>query len=157
MNITHMTPQEYINNAICTKSPVSAIPTELNTPIGFDILHSVLGMQTESAELTDTLKKSIFYGKPIDWVNCDEEVGDLLWYIAIYLNARGQTFENIMEQNIAKLQKRFPNKFTSFDAQHRDLEGERNILESFNSHINKPISSIKQESNEIYNKITRNG
>lgn len=134
-----MTPQEYINNAICTKSPVSAVPSELNNPTGFDILHAALGIQTESAELTDALKKGIFYNKPIDWINCDEEIGDLLWYVAIYLHARGKTFEEIMDKNIAKLKARYPNKFTSYDAINRDINKERQVLE-------KPLPSSKPES-----------
>lgn len=48
-----------------------------------DLLHCVTGLVTESAELVDAIKKHVFYGKPLDVVNIKEELGDLLWYIAI--------------------------------------------------------------------------
>lgn len=48
-----------------------------------DLLHCATGLVTESAELVDAIKKHVFYGKPLDVVNIKEELGDLLWYIAI--------------------------------------------------------------------------
>jgi len=88
-----------------------------------------MGICTESGELMDALKKYLFYGKPIDDTNVNEEVGDLFWYIAILADAFGFTFENSMEKNIAKLKARYPNRFTERDAQLRNLEKERKVLE----------------------------
>lgn len=48
-----------------------------------DLLHCATGLVTESAELVDAVKKNVFYGKPLDVVNIKEEIGDILWYIAI--------------------------------------------------------------------------
>lgn len=48
-----------------------------------DLLHCATGLVTESAELVDAIKKHVFYGKPLDVVNIKEEIGDILWYIAI--------------------------------------------------------------------------
>lgn len=94
-----------------------------------DIIHAAIGIATEAGEFLDPIKKSMFYGKPVDLVNMDEEVGDILWYIAIYLNARGLTFERIFAQNNAKLKKRYPDKFNEHQALNRDLLGERKVLE----------------------------
>lgn len=94
-----------------------------------DLLHAAIGMQTESAEFSDMLKKHIFYGKPIDRVNLAEELGDQLWYVAMALRALGTDFETVMERNIAKLKARYPQKFTEELAENRDLETERAILE----------------------------
>ena len=44
------------------------------------LIHACMGMQTETAEFTDALKKAIFYGKTLDVVNLKEELGYLLWY-----------------------------------------------------------------------------
>jgi NTP pyrophosphatase (non-canonical NTP hydrolase) len=93
------------------------------------ILHAVMGLATESGELLDAMKKHIFYGKELDFVNLLEEHGDLFWYAAILADAVGFTFEESMERNIAKLKARYPNKFTEESALIRDLNNERNILE----------------------------
>lgn len=46
-------------------------------------MHVMFGLRTETAEIEDALKKHRFYGKPLDVVNIKEEIGDLLWYIAV--------------------------------------------------------------------------
>jgi NTP pyrophosphatase (non-canonical NTP hydrolase) len=94
------------------------------------LLHAGMGMCTESGEFLDTLKKHIFYGKAIDEVNLMEEVGDLLWYCAVALDELGYSFEECQKINIAKLRKRYGEKFTSEQAINRDLGTEREILES---------------------------
>lgn len=93
------------------------------------MLHSVMGISTEAGELLDAFKKNIFYGKPIDKVNIVEELGDLLWYVAIMCDCLQISFEDIMQINIDKLRIRYPNKFTSYHAQNRNLESERKVLE----------------------------
>jgi NTP pyrophosphatase (non-canonical NTP hydrolase) len=95
-----------------------------------DLLHAALGLQTESAEFSDMLKKAIFYGKSIDQVNLKEEIGDLLWYAALALRALNTDFETVMERNIEKLKARYPQKFTEENAIVRDLDKEREILEN---------------------------
>lgn len=94
-----------------------------------DLLHAAMGMVTESGEFMDMMKKHIFYGKPQDEVNLKEEIGDIMWYAAIALEALGSSFDEVMEKNIAKLQARYPEKFTTDKAVNRDLEKEREILE----------------------------
>lgn len=95
----------------------------------FRLLHASIGITTESGELADTLKKHIFYGKPLDTVNAIEEVGDLLWYAALACEALGTTLEDAMERNIAKLKARYPEKFEAQRAIERDLTAERAALE----------------------------
>jgi len=94
-----------------------------------NLLHAAIGMQTESAEFSDMLKKHLFYGKPLDTVNLMEEIGDQIWYIAMALRSLDTDFETVMERNIAKLKARYPDKFTEELAENRDLEKERSILE----------------------------
>lgn len=94
-----------------------------------DIIHAALGIATEAGEFLDPIKKSMFYGKPVDLVNMDEEIGDILWYIAIYCNARNIRMSDVMDTNIRKLSLRYPEKFTEKAAMERDLFGEREVLE----------------------------
>lgn len=101
---------------------------ELDTKMT-DNLHYTLGMVTESAEIADVFKKNLAYGKPIDWVNLQEEIGDVMWYIANFCRRNGFDLEKILDTNIEKLRARYPEKFTEDNANIRDLDKERRILE----------------------------
>jgi len=121
-----ITPNEYQRDALRTE----------NTPLFTKddrvlsrLLHGSIGIATEVGELQDALKKHLIYGKPLDNVNVMEECGDLLWYIALTLDAAGYTMEHAMERNISKLRKRFPEKFTEVEALNRNLDTERGALE----------------------------
>ena len=94
-----------------------------------DNLHMCLGMQTETAEMSDVFKKYIAYQKPVDWVNVKEEIGDLMWYVVNMCNINAWDLRDIMKTNIEKLEARYPEKFTVENAVKRDLETERKILE----------------------------
>lgn len=91
-------------------------------------LHMIVGMVTESSELADAYKKHFAYGKELDVVNVEEEIGDLLWYVANFCTMMNFDMSNIMQKNINKLEARYPEKFTQEDAINRDLNKERNIL-----------------------------
>jgi NTP pyrophosphatase (non-canonical NTP hydrolase) len=108
-----------------------------------DDLHMVLGMQTEAAEIADVYKKTIAYKKPLDFVNIKEEVGDLMWYVANLCNMNGWDLREIMATNIAKLEARYPEKFTEEQAINRDLGAERQVLEgaTITQHINFAIDN----------------
>ncbi len=122
-----MTPSEYIKKALRTENS-EYVFTDTNgvTP---RIEHGIMGLVTESAELMDAVKKAKIYGRELDRVNLVEEAGDLMWYLAILGDELGVSFEDMWEKNIAKLTKRYPEKFTSDLALNRDLDGERKILE----------------------------
>lgn len=83
------------------------------------LIHSVLGIAGEAGELTDAVKKHILYNKPLDVVNVKEECGDLLWYMALILDQVGSSFEEVMQMNHDKLEKRYPGGFTEKLAQER--------------------------------------
>ena len=122
--------KEYTENALVTESAdLNIIKNRLTDTTTVRLLHAALGMHTESAEFADALKKNIFYGKPLDTVNLAEEIGDLLWYVAIASDALAIPLEKILENNIAKLRKRYGEKFTEKSANTRDLEAERAILD----------------------------
>lgn len=92
------------------------------------IIHGIVGLFTEAGELVEALRSAVFAGG-FDEVNALEELGDGMWYQAILLKALGSNFGEVQQVNIAKLRKRFPNNFTEYDAQHRNLDAERAVLE----------------------------
>lgn len=85
-------------------------------PEMYDLLHATLGISGEAGELLDAVKKSFIYNKPLDVVNAKEELGDLLWYIALACRTLNVSFEELMQMNIDKLTKRYPEKYTDNDA-----------------------------------------
>lgn len=93
------------------------------------LLHAGVGMMTEAAEFLTPVIANMRLSTPLDKVNLKEELGDLLWYEAIACDVLNTTFEEEQERNIAKLTKRYPNKFTSDKAINRDTDAERKILE----------------------------
>ena len=87
-------------------------PTIYPETFNVETLHGIIGISTEAGELLDAVKKAYFYGHEPDLNNIREELGDILWYIMAV--ARGLDFdlEDIMEENIEKLRKRYPDQFT---------------------------------------------
>lgn len=94
-----------------------------------DVFHCIVGMQTELGELADAYKKHIFYGKELDITNVSEEIFDILWYAVNLARIEKIDLVKGMQNNIAKLKVRFPEKFTEQNAIERNLEAEREELE----------------------------
>lgn len=93
-----------------------------------DIIHGVIGIFTEAGEMMEAILKAMD-GEPIDLVNLREELGDVEWYKAMLYRALKALPEEVRERNIAKLRRRYPDKFTSENAINRDVVAERRILE----------------------------
>lgn len=96
---------------------------------GENLLHAAIGIVTESGELLDTILKYKYGQKELDVVNIKEELGDVMWYMAILLRDLNIDLYESMEVNIAKLRARYGEKFSSDKAINRDLDTERKILE----------------------------
>lgn len=116
-----MNTKQFIKDAIRTESPNFFAPNQR-------VLHAAVGCVTESGEMLDALKKSIFYGKPLDVVNVKEEAGDILYYLAILFDELDTTFEVEMTRVINKLKTRYPDRFDETLAYNRDLDKERRVL-----------------------------
>ena len=125
-----ITSDNYVNNVLRSESPVTAeLRDRLQNEVTIRLLHSAMGMATEAGEFLDMLKKHIFYGKPMDFVNAKEEVGDQMWYAGLAIDVLQTTFNEVLTVNIDKLKARYPEKFTEEAAINRDLNTERAILE----------------------------
>lgn len=92
------------------------------------IFHAVLGAGTEATELMEQLQHMIETGEGPDTVNLLEEFFDINWYNAILHDELNTAMEHTLSCGIDKLKKRFPDKFTSEQAIHRDVDAEREIL-----------------------------
>ena len=77
-------------------------------------LTASIGMQAESGEFSEVIKKIIFQGKdftPDEKYHLMRELGDVLWYWVQGCRALGYTPQQVMEENIKKLESRYPNGF----------------------------------------------
>lgn len=95
-----------------------------------NLLHCAIGASTEAGELLDAFKKHIYYKKELDVVNIGEEIADIQWYLFNLCRLLNLDMEQLLEANIAKLKARYGDKFSSEKAINRDLETERDILET---------------------------
>lgn len=107
---------------------ISGAPDVQNYAL-LDNLHMTVGMVTEVGELVDVFKKNLAYNKPIDWVNVEEEVADVMWYLVNFCRINSIDLEKALYNNIQKLKVRFPDKFTGEAAINRDTIKERVELE----------------------------
>lgn len=97
-----MTLDEYQTKALTT---VIASDSEFR-----DLLHWVLGINGEAGEIAEKVKK-IIRDKAGEVSDKDKEemaaeVGDVLWYLAVFAHHLGVPFEQIAQANLDKLQSR---------------------------------------------------
>lgn len=122
--------RDYVKAALRTENTdFPAIILRLSAPRTLRIIHAAFGYADEVGEVFGMLKKHVFYGKPIDDVNLVEEVGDLMWYTALLVDALGVDPVRVLEANVAKLKARFPDRYTDEAAIHRNTDAERAVLE----------------------------
>ena len=84
------------------------------------LLNGVLGLCGESGEVADIVKKATFQGHDLDTAHIAKELGDVAWYLAVAANSIGYDLETIMQMNIDKLKKRYPEGFDPERSQHRE-------------------------------------
>ena len=89
------------------------------SPTKAELLHAAVGVSGEAGELLDAIKKHVFYGKLLDRVNVVEELGDIEFYLQMMRTALGVEHHEIIEANVSKLSKRYPQGYTDRDAIER--------------------------------------
>ena len=92
------------------------------------LMHGLLGVTSEMSELIEPFLGHIFYGKRLDRKNIKEEIGDGKWFENLILDEICVSWDDVFDSNIAKLKKRYPEKYTDEHALNRDLDGEREAL-----------------------------
>ena len=105
-------------------NPTVKIPAE-----NIDLLHAILGKQSELSEMIQEFVGATIENRLIDKINIVEEIGDDNWYTALALRWAGSSFGKSFKANIRKLSVRYPEKFTQEAAVTRDLFAERESLE----------------------------
>lgn len=80
--------------------------------------HALHGMVGEIGEIHSLFQK-VYQGHDMDDEHLKKECGDLLWFLAEFCTARDWTLESVMEMNIEKLRKRYPDGFSADRSLHR--------------------------------------
>ncbi len=100
-----MTVNEYQTLAMTTLNPELSRKEVL--------INSVMGLCGESGEAIDIVKKWMAQGHELDKAHLAKELGDIAWYLAEAATALEIPLETILEANIEKLKKRYPEGFDS--------------------------------------------
>lgn len=77
-----------------------------------NLTHAALGISSDAGELVDAIKKHVIYGKPLDRPNVIEEIGDCLWFLTLAADCLGIRLQHCANENIEKLKKRYPEKYS---------------------------------------------
>jgi len=75
------------------------------------LLTAGVGINAEGGEFLEIIKKMIFQGKPFNADNKEHmiiELGDLMWYVAQACMALEVDFDQVIDRNVKKLEKRYP-------------------------------------------------
>ncbi|MEH7355089.1 nucleoside triphosphate pyrophosphohydrolase family protein [Neobacillus drentensis] len=76
-----------------------------------ELANYALGLNGESGEVADLIKKAIFHGHELNRHELAKELGDVMWYVANISKVAGFTLEEITTMNVTKLMKRYPDGF----------------------------------------------
>ena len=107
-----MTINEYQQRAMASLNP------ELK---GRDVLiNSVMGLCGESGEAIDIVKKWLAQGHPLAREHLAKELGDVAWYLAEAATALDLDLEDILRANLEKLERRYPDGFSTEKSVGRD-------------------------------------
>ena len=83
------------------------------------LINSVMGLCGEAGEAIDIVKKSMAHGHELDRDHLAKELGDIAWYLAEAATALDLSLDEILEANIEKLKKRYPQGFDTARSQNR--------------------------------------
>jgi len=88
------------------------------------LMTALIGMMAESGEFAEVVKKKVFQADSKfsneEIFHMKRELGDVLWYWVQGCKALGFTPDEVMEENIRKLEKRYPNGFEVIRSEVRE-------------------------------------
>lgn len=100
------------------------------------ILNASLGLSGEVGEVNDIIKKYMYHGHKLDDDTKEKiilELGDVCWYVALMAWAIDKTkFEDVLNKNIAKLEKRYHGEFSTEKSINRKDDSDNSCEETKN-------------------------
>jgi len=87
------------------------------------LVTGAIGLASEAGEFAEIVKKMIFQGKPCDEetiFHMKRELGDIMWYWVNAVNAIGEDPNEVIAENVRKLEARYPGgEFDAFYSENR--------------------------------------
>ena len=83
------------------------------------IANCAMGLSGEAGECTDIIKKHLFHGHELDKEHLAKELGDVAWYLAVCAHIIGCDLETVLQMNVDKLRKRYPDGFSEEKSRYR--------------------------------------
>ncbi len=83
------------------------------------LINGVMGLCGEAGEAIDIVKRYLAQGHELDKEHLAKELGDIAWYLAETATVLGYSLEDILQMNIDKLKKRYPEGFDTEKSIHR--------------------------------------
>lgn len=87
------------------------------------LLNSGIGLASEGGEFNEIVKKIVFQGKPFNEesrFHMKRELGDIIWYWVNACRALGYDPNEVIAENITKLEARYPGgKFDAYYSENR--------------------------------------
>jgi NTP pyrophosphatase (non-canonical NTP hydrolase) len=75
------------------------------------LLDAGAGLAEEAAEVLGLIRKRAFQGKDVDQARLIEELGDVLWCLAVTAHSLGISLSDVASANQSKLERRHPDGF----------------------------------------------
>ena len=86
------------------------------------LINGVMGLCGEAGEAIDLVKKHLAQGHELDREGLIKELGDVAWYLAETAYALDVPLEEVLQGNIEKLKKRYPQGFDTIRSVERTEE-----------------------------------
>jgi NTP pyrophosphatase (non-canonical NTP hydrolase) len=77
------------------------------------LLDASAGLAEEAAEVLGLVRKQVFQRRKVESARLVEELGDVLWCLAVTADSLGIPLSKVAEENQAKLAQRHPDGFRS--------------------------------------------
>ncbi|MFN2130191.1 MAG: nucleoside triphosphate pyrophosphohydrolase family protein [Anaerolineae bacterium] len=83
------------------------------------LTYTALGLTGESGEVAEMIKKAFYHGHALEKEALSQELGDVLWYLAVMASGLGLSLDQIASENIDKLRARYPEGFSEERSRNR--------------------------------------
>lgn len=93
----------------------------VNVPL---LMTAAMGLGSEGGEFQEIVKKIVFQGKPLSPENIfhmKRELGDIIFYWINACTALNLNPNDVIQENIDKLSKRYPNGFSVEKSENREV------------------------------------
>lgn len=109
------------NNSLALASRVQELEIETGNNVSL-LLTAAIGLSSEGGEFSEIVKKCVFQGKPLSdetHFHMKRELGDIIFYWMNACRALNLDPNEVIAENVRKLESRYPNGFTIARSENR--------------------------------------